>query len=197
MYISTILLLLSALSGSLVVAGPVNLLEEPILAREIEARVAKTITYDCASTPGICLNTCWAQYCRGIPATLHGGGGADDAVKRAAWGYKTRFKKSKGWTVFKNGLNVSPEEYPYASAEEGGLRGTGQTLALRLVPIVEQKGELFYPHLTCLVSVLKAVSDKVVSRFTAQGGKLRGLKTSPTTDTWNTDIASFTNLAYL
>ncbi|CAN8097501.1 unnamed protein product [Discula destructiva] len=166
MYFPTILLL-SALSGSLVAAGPVHLQEQPVEAREVEARAAKTISYDCSDTPGICLNACWAQHCRGISGTLHGGGGADDAAKRTAWGYGF---KTPGWKAYVNGVNTSPEEYPYASSKEGGLNGAGKTVALRCVPSKEQQ---------------------------KQGGKVKGLKTSANTDTWVTDIKSFTNLAHL
>ncbi|KAI1082929.1 hypothetical protein F5B20DRAFT_578006 [Whalleya microplaca] len=53
----------------------------------------------------------------------------------------------------------SPDEYPYASSDQGGLHSTKGTVQLRCVPTDEQKG---------------------------QGGKLKGIGTSSKDEEWET-----------
>lgn len=115
----------------------------PLQAEEarLEARASKYFIYNCQKTPQICLNTCWAINCRGLPSTLHGGAGVSSGANRDAWGYSLNSRTS--WSSLKWGVNTppenrSPDEYPYASSMEGGLNGGGTTLALRCVPGSEQ-----------------------------------------------------------
>jgi hypothetical protein len=126
-------ILVPALSALLVASAPVEEFQE------LQARAAKTISYDCgpSGTPQICLNACWAQNCRKLPAVLHGGAGASGDAKRTEWGYGQKTK----WAPYQWGTNTSPEEYPYASSKEGGLNGGGKTLALRCVPTTEQSSK--------------------------------------------------------
>lgn len=141
MHFSSLALLLSAISTcqNFVTAIPLN-----DTYHELEARTTKTVTYDCGAsgTPQICLNTCWAVNCWGLPETLHGGKGVDSDANRKSWGYgqKSKWKQY----IWNNDDCSSPEEYPYASSKEGGLDGAGKTLALRCVPIAKQRSECFH-----------------------------------------------------
>lgn len=137
MYFSSASLLypLLATMSSVVTAVPLE-----GIPHELQARAGKTISYDCGptGTPQICLNTCWAINCRGLPDTLHGGTGISGDAHRKEWGYGHKAK----WAQFKWSTDcTSPEEYPYASSKEGGLDGAGKTLALRCVPVPEQKSK--------------------------------------------------------
>ncbi|KAK7927530.1 deoxyribonuclease nucA/NucB domain-containing protein [Apiospora marii] len=121
-----------------------------LLAMAASAVTARGIVYDCETTPQICLNTCWAIKCAGLPASLHGGGNKDRRASkkkgeenRNAWGYGRKpCNENHSW-YWKNGnkINSSPDEYPYASAKEGGLKGTGKSVQLRCVPTSEQKSQ--------------------------------------------------------
>lgn len=121
---------------------------------------AKTVTYDCQTTPQICLNGCWAVNCAKNVSPLNGGGyrtaraarlGGDK--KRREWGYGSSPCKKGGrwaWTApsitggprrnqyNRNRAAVSPEEYPYAASRQGGLKWKGKTVALRCIPRLEQ-----------------------------------------------------------
>lgn len=141
-----------------------------LIALAASAVTAKGIKYDCEATPQICLNTCWAVKCAGLPAGLHGGGSknARDSKKRGtanrnAWGYGSKpcSASSKHAKYWKNGKikNTSPDEYPYASSREGGLRGAGKPVQLRCVPTSEQR---------------------------KQSGKVSGLGTAKSSDVWTT-----------
>lgn len=148
-----------------------------LLAMATSAVTAKGIVYDCSKTPQICLNTCWAINCAGLPAGLHGGGNKDakaskkkGEANRNAWGYGSKpCDPAKGSKYWKNGSvrNISPDEYPYASAKEGGLKGAGKPVQLRCVPTAEQK---------------------------SQSGKVSGLGTAKTSDVWTTRWTNIQNL---
>ncbi|KAK8080169.1 hypothetical protein PG997_007987 [Apiospora hydei] len=148
-----------------------------LLVLAASAATAKGIVYDCSKTPQICLNTCWAVKCAGLPAGLHGGGNKDAKASkkkgtenRNAWGYGSKpCDESKHNKYWKNGnvKNTSPDEYPYASSKEGGLKGAGKPVQLRCVPTAEQK---------------------------SQSGKVSGLGTAKTTDVWTTKWDNIQNL---
>ncbi|KAK8090541.1 hypothetical protein PG994_000046 [Apiospora phragmitis] len=149
-----------------------------LLAMAASAVTAKGIVYDCSKTPQICLNTCWAVKCAGLPAGLHGGGNKDAKASkkkgeqnRIAWGYNSKpcAENSKHNKYWKNGntKNTSPDEYPYASSKEGGLKGAGKPVQLRCVPTAEQK---------------------------KQSGKVSGLGTAKTSAVWTTKWDNIQNL---
>ncbi|KAK8128022.1 hypothetical protein PG984_009130 [Apiospora sp. TS-2023a] len=150
-----------------------------LLAMAASAVTARGIVYDCKKTPQICLNTCWAINCAGLPAGLHGGGNKDAKASkkkgdanRNAWGYGSKpCDPTKGSRYWKNGnvRNTSPDEYPYASAKEGGLKGAGKPVQLRCVPTSEQK---------------------------SQSGKVSGLGTAKTSAVWTTRWTNIQNLPH-
>ncbi|KAM0331580.1 hypothetical protein ACHAQA_003259 [Verticillium albo-atrum] len=143
----------------------------------------KTVKYDCQSMPQICLNTCWAINCAKNVKTLNGAGfksakDASDASdkKRQAWGYGSKPCKKGGkwaWTApaitggkhktsyNKNRAATSPEEYPYASSKQGGLKWNGKTVSLRCVPEKEQ--QMQGGKLSGIGTMKK--SDKIVMSF--------------------------------
>ncbi|KAK7982162.1 hypothetical protein PG988_004400 [Apiospora saccharicola] len=100
-----------------------------LLAMGASAVTARGIVYDCSKTPQICLNTCWAINCAGLPADLHGGGNKDAKASkkkgdanRNAWGYGSKpCDPTKGSKYWKNG------------------NGAGKPVQLRCVPTSEQK----------------------------------------------------------
>ncbi|TLD23127.1 hypothetical protein PspLS_07530 [Pyricularia sp. CBS 133598] len=74
------------------------------------------VPYDCTRMPGVCTNHCWAVNCMGHPEAVHGGNDQVDVEKnRKDWGYYTTGLKALGDDVYS-----SPEEYPFASSQEGG-----------------------------------------------------------------------------
>ncbi|KAK6073110.1 hypothetical protein SCUP234_08947 [Seiridium cupressi] len=104
--------------------------------------LSKTLTYDCSSTPQICLNTCWAWYCAGHPKVLHGGLQSGKAANSGANRNKWEYSRN-GWKIWQWGSNTSQDEYPLASSKEANDAQDGQTggvyRSLRCVPPSEQQ----------------------------------------------------------
>ncbi|GAB0133880.1 hypothetical protein EsDP_00002274 [Epichloe bromicola] len=142
----------------------------------VSSAAARTVKYDCEKTPQICLNTCWAIKCKRNAETLHGGGQKNamesskyNSANRNRWGYSAKpCDNGWGWTTPDKKKASSPDEYPYASSKEGGQPNFPKVVALRCVPLNEQK---------------------------IQGGKLRGLGTDKKSGTWTTKWVNINKLS--
>ncbi|TLD09546.1 hypothetical protein PspLS_11854 [Pyricularia sp. CBS 133598] len=92
------------------------------------------VNYDCAKMPGICTNHCWAINCMGHPEMLTYDNARTSDQARTEWGYghKAALKP------FEKPPFDSPEEYPLANSQQGGLSYNGKSVSLRMVTLDEQ-----------------------------------------------------------